>query len=112
MRKVCSTCGSRRVASAFALASAVTGKLRASCKRCVGEYAAAWRLERGHVPGAIGAPSGERNGRSKLTAEDVLTIRTLYDCGDTQAQLAKDYGVTPSHMSRIISGEHWKEEDE
>ena len=113
MRKVCTTCGSRRVMHAFALVRKGSDKRKSSCRHCVAEYAADWRLKRGHVPGAVGAPSGERNGNAKLTAEDVASIRSYHlDDGMTQVELAHLYGVTPSHLSRLISGESWKGEED
>jgi len=46
------------------------------------------------------SPRGERNGYAKLTAEDVMAIRTLYAQGDiTQRALGVAYGIDQSHVS-------------
>lgn len=48
---------------------------------------------------------GERNGHAKLTWEDVDYIR---ESNKRQKDLAKQFNVDPSLISRIISGEYWK----
>ena len=47
---------------------------------------------------------GERCGSSKLTLEQVRTIRTDKRL---QREIAADYGVLPSTISRIKSGKRW-----
>jgi hypothetical protein len=49
---------------------------------------------------------GERQGRSKLTEQDVLTIRQLYP-SMTQPALAKRYGVDQSTISDIVLRRRW-----
>lgn len=48
---------------------------------------------------------GETNGRAKLSAQDILSIK-----GERgpQEQLAQKYGVSSSHISRIRRGETWR----
>ena len=59
-----------------------------------------------------GAPRGERNGAAKMSDEDVKLLRDGWATGiHTQSALAKVFGITPSYVSRIISGEYRKEED-
>jgi hypothetical protein len=52
---------------------------------------------------------GERNGRSKLTWEQVEHIRTLWDSGAaSQATLAARFGVGKSSIRRICLRQQWK----
>jgi len=53
---------------------------------------------------------GESNPASKLKEEDVKNIRDSY-CNDnlSQQNLAEKFGVTQSHISRIIRRQEWKE---
>ena len=53
---------------------------------------------------------GEKNGRSKLTAKQVLEIRRRYaEGGVTQRELADEYGIAAqSQISNIIHGRRWK----
>lgn len=44
---------------------------------------------------------------TKLKAEDVARIRELAAKGAMQKTLATYYGVSRSHISRIVSGEKW-----
>ena len=51
---------------------------------------------------------GERNGGSKLTKEQVLSIRSEYHAGNvTQRRLAAKYGISNQQVSRIICGKKW-----
>lgn len=45
---------------------------------------------------------GERHHNAKLTDEQIAAVRVRYAAGDTQMKLAKDYGVSQPHISRII----------
>lgn len=52
--------------------------------------------------------TGEKAPNSKLTVEEVLEIRKKYKPHRyTQKQLAADYGVTRSHIGRILRREYW-----
>ena len=52
---------------------------------------------------------GERNGRSKLTIEEVENIRRIYGMGNhTQQQVAYQFGVSISSIRKILSEEYWK----
>lgn len=44
---------------------------------------------------------------SKLTVDDVLKIRQLYDEGIIQIRLAKQFSVSQSQISAIVRGEKW-----
>ncbi len=52
--------------------------------------------------------SGQRNGRSKLTAEDVATIRRESTGRHGEASMfARRFGVTPATVSKVIRGDTW-----
>lgn len=54
------------------------------------------------------AQRGDRNGRSKLSFEDVVDIRRRVGTrAATQISLAKKYGVSPSTISKICDGDRW-----
>ena len=56
-----------------------------------------------------GIRCGEKNGRSKLTTEQVIEIRDKYKFREyTQLQLGKEYNVRENHISRIIKKSVWK----
>lgn len=50
---------------------------------------------------------GIRNGSAKLTDELVLLIRYAYAMGSTQTELAKQYNISPRHVSLIVTGKVW-----
>lgn len=51
---------------------------------------------------------GERNGNAKLTADNVLYIRSLYrDGGITQNDIAVMFGVAGPSVNKIIKGQRW-----
>lgn len=45
---------------------------------------------------------------NKLTNADVVAIRVRLSAGDTASAIARDFGVTRSHVSGIKSGRAWK----
>jgi hypothetical protein len=47
--------------------------------------------------------NGERIGAAKLTDEQVAEIRRLRDAGLSQTSIAARYGVSQSHVSRIVN---------
>lgn len=51
--------------------------------------------------------SGENNGASKLTSEQIEIIRRRIARGETNVRIAKDFGVTHSMISRIRRGKAW-----
>jgi len=60
-------------------------------------------IERGRIK-----LKGEDNPNARLTEEDVKKIRQMHKTGKyTQAELAEEYDVYPSTISRIISRELW-----
>ncbi len=64
------------------------------------------------------APSGERNGQSKLTKEAVVLIRKLYKGGKayaarsmnyvSQEMLALKFGVSRGLIGHIVNGRSWR----
>lgn len=50
---------------------------------------------------------GSRNGRSKLTEAQVLSIRSRIAAGEQQKDIAADVGLVPSAISRIHTRENW-----
>jgi hypothetical protein len=56
-----------------------------------------------------GAPSGERNGKSRLSEKDVLEIRRLCSEGVlTQEQIGQPYSLTSSCVSAINLRKTWR----
>ena len=52
---------------------------------------------------------GSKNGKSKLTENQVLEIRRLYSTGEyTQRALGKIFGVTPQLIELIINRKIWR----
>ena len=50
---------------------------------------------------------GERNRHARLTAEDVIRIRSLHASGMRQKDIADEYEISYSHMSGIIHRRFW-----
>ena len=51
---------------------------------------------------------GSKNGRAKLSENDVGPIKNLYSKGATQQELAQKFGVCQTTISKIICGTTWK----
>lgn len=73
----------------------------------------AWHLKNPYVPGPDRREDcimrGSSNGSSKLTEEDVKTIRNIIVRGTrTKAQLAREYEVSDTTIGSIISRKLWK----
>ena len=52
---------------------------------------------------------GSVNPASKLTEQDVMTIRSIYTAGDTSQQMLADrYGVSQVAISLVVRREKWK----
>lgn len=50
---------------------------------------------------------GERDGQTKLVAEQIQSIRKEYTEGKSIAQLAREYRVCRAQIRRILTGERW-----
>lgn len=58
-----------------------------------------------------GTSGGEKNGRAKLTAEQVTSIRDRYEFGDVSlSRLAYLFGVDKSTIHRVVSGTSWTQQ--
>lgn len=54
--------------------------------------------------------SGEKSYRAKLTSQDIIDIREKYIPGIvTQSKLAKEYGVSRSTISSIVTYKRWRD---
>lgn len=54
-------------------------------------------------------PRGERHGMAKITAGDVSEMRRLFALGGrTKKSIAEDYGISQSHIGRILNRTCWK----
>jgi len=49
---------------------------------------------------------GSRQGRSRLTSTDIRSIRKL-SCTQSQAEIAVQFGIDPSHVCKIINRKSW-----
>lgn len=56
---------------------------------------------------AKGINKGELNGSAKLSKNEISEILTLLDQGLKQHEVARLFGVTQSHVSRVKSGQRW-----
>jgi DNA-binding transcriptional regulator YiaG len=55
-----------------------------------------------------GGPSGKTHPKAKLNETDIVAIQRRYAAGGvSQRQLAEEYGVDPSSVSRIVREESW-----
>ena len=50
---------------------------------------------------------GENQPNARLTERQVQDIRNAHASGRQQIELARIYGMNPSHISRICSGKKW-----
>ena len=48
------------------------------------------------------SPSGEKNGKIKLTDSQVLKVREKYKDGATQVEIAREFGVSRSGIAGIV----------
>jgi hypothetical protein len=54
-------------------------------------------------------PAGERNGRAKLTASDIETIRRMHRVGGfSYSRIMAHFGISKSQTARIVTGAHWR----
>jgi len=68
---------------------------------------------KGRLGCGLGMPSprqrGEQNPSAKLTVEDVCRIRSLRNSGRIYREIAEEYGISKSHVQRIVCGVSWRE---
>jgi hypothetical protein len=61
-------------------------------------------VAKGHIKG----PRGEKQGRAKLNAAQVLEIRSRYTSRKmTHKELSRVYGISQSHVTMIINRQTW-----
>lgn len=54
-------------------------------------------------------PRGEQSGMAKITTQDVLEMRRIYDAGGVTAlELSERWGVSHKQACRIVNRESWK----
>lgn len=65
-----------------------------------------------HSYDVLGRPraAGSRNGRAKLTREQVGMIRQRAAGGEAGRALAREFGVSHTVVQRIIAGRYWRDE--
>lgn len=60
------------------------------------------------VKGRAPDTAGERNGRAKLSVENVIDVRARHARGETASALARDFGVTRTAISDVVSKKRWR----
>jgi len=65
--------------------------------------------ERDKLRDGTNTPTGVQNHASKLTPDAVIAIRQKHREGHTQAELSREYGVTPGAIRKIIYWLTWKD---
>lgn len=59
--------------------------------------------------GRVRRKKGANHPSARLTAAQVSELRRRYSLGNvTQRTLAKDYGISPGQVHKIISKQSWK----
>jgi len=53
-------------------------------------------------------PEGEDHPRSKLSQDDIRTIRALAKAGMSQSKIGKQFGIDQTHAGNIINHKNWK----
>lgn len=85
-----------------------------SCDRpiCCNPRHLRWGTQQENVDDAVARKAlnqGSRNGRSRLTEDKVAEMRAAWGCGGVmQKELAAQYGVQQSMVSRIVNGRNWR----
>ena len=65
-------------------------------------------VRRAYARNGVAAKAGEKNGRAKITAEDVAVIRQRFADGDSRAAIARDYPLDWSNIDAIVKFRSWK----
>lgn len=68
----------------------------------------AGNVQHAFASGAVPPVLGEANGQSKLTRDVVLEIRRRVSAGDPKRAVARDVGVTPAAIRKIVRGATWR----
>lgn len=66
-------------------------------------------IKHSHLLGLTRPKRGEKCNFAKLTKEDIIEIKKLYENGDLyQREIAEKFNVQQSAISRIINNKRWK----
>jgi len=93
-KDACHTCDNPRCVNPSHLFLATAKENMADCR-------AKGRFRYGHLPGS-------KNGRAKLKEADVVKILQRLRAGDSQTDIAFDYGVSKGTVYFISNGTTWK----
>jgi hypothetical protein len=52
-------------------------------------------------------PHGDSHGRRRLSSADVRDIRDRHDGGEARSSIARDYGIKPETVRKIVKREIW-----
>jgi hypothetical protein len=63
------------------------------------------QIVRGESWAHVGGPLQRRKSRTRLTEEDIAEMRRLVQGGVRQSEVARRFGVDPSHVSKTVSGQ-------
>ena len=55
-------------------------------------------------------PRGERHGMARFTWEQIRQMRARALQGATKSQIAREFGLSIAHASKIVRGEAWRED--
>lgn len=112
----CPECGSRgtRVSNTEQRGYRIKRYIR--CEDCGVRFRTIERHASPKKPGTPNRPKpssrtynrGEGNPAAVLAAADVLAIRQAIEAGSSQAELARRYGLSSSHVSRIANRQIWR----
>ena len=87
------------------------GRARVASGKSHGSHTHPERVARGDRHGAHTHPEsvarGEDHGFAKLSDESVKTIRSLSDSGISNAELAREYGVSQATISLVVRRLRW-----
>lgn len=68
-----------------------------------------WCCNPGHLDSVDNAINVRRGDCAKVTEHDVAMIRQRAAAGQTQVSLAREFGISQSHASRIVNGLYWSD---
>lgn len=54
------------------------------------------------------ASHGSKHYKAKLSESDIVRIRERCASGESQKHVARDFNMSPSHVSHIVAGRKWK----
>jgi hypothetical protein len=66
-----------------------------------------WCCNPAHIEAVSPAENVRRGDCTKVTEGEVALIRVLHNEGTTQVSLSHEFGLSQSHISRIVRGLYW-----